>query len=33
LMRGETAGIDVNADPNMRLVVSNHISAGKRWKM
>jgi N6-L-threonylcarbamoyladenine synthase len=32
LMRGETAGIDVNADPNMRLAVSDRELAKKRWK-
>jgi N6-L-threonylcarbamoyladenine synthase len=31
LMRGETADIDVNADPNMRLTVSN-TSTNRRWK-
>jgi N6-L-threonylcarbamoyladenine synthase len=31
LMRGETADIDVNADPNMRLAVSN-ASGNRRWK-
>jgi N6-L-threonylcarbamoyladenine synthase len=31
LMRGETADIDVNADPNMRLAVSN-ASVNRRWK-
>jgi N6-L-threonylcarbamoyladenine synthase len=31
LMRGETADIDVNADPNMRLAVSN-TSVNRRWK-
>jgi tRNA N6-adenosine threonylcarbamoyltransferase len=30
LMRGETVGIDVNADPNLRLAVSDRVS--KRWK-
>ena len=32
LMRGETAGFDVNADPNMRLAVSDRILSSKRWK-
>lgn len=32
LMRGETVDIDVNADPNMRLAVSDRSPAGKRWK-
>jgi N6-L-threonylcarbamoyladenine synthase len=33
LMRGETAPIDVNADPNMRLAVADgNSAAGKRWK-
>src|SRR5262249_16657337 len=32
LMRGETADIDVNADPNLRLAVSNS-SASRRWKV
>src|SRR5262249_28945998 len=31
LMRGETADIDVNADPNMRLAVPN-VSVNRRWK-
>jgi N6-L-threonylcarbamoyladenine synthase len=31
LMRGETADIDVNADPNMRLAVSN-AGVNRRWK-
>jgi N6-L-threonylcarbamoyladenine synthase len=31
LMRGETADIDVNADPNMRLTVSN-TGVNRRWK-
>jgi N6-L-threonylcarbamoyladenine synthase len=30
LMRGETVGIDANADPNLRLAVSDRVS--KRWK-
>ena len=33
LMRGETVGIDVNADPNMRLAVSDRNASGKRWKL
>jgi N6-L-threonylcarbamoyladenine synthase len=32
LMRGETVDIDVNADPNMRLAVSDRILRSKRWK-
>jgi N6-L-threonylcarbamoyladenine synthase len=32
LMRGETSEIDVNADPNMRLAVSDRAIPGKRWK-
>jgi N6-L-threonylcarbamoyladenine synthase len=32
LMRGETAGIDVNADPNLRLAVPDHTPANRRWK-
>ena len=32
LMRGETVGIDVNADPNLRLAVSDRILPNKRWK-
>jgi N6-L-threonylcarbamoyladenine synthase len=32
LMRGETSGIDVNADPNMRLAVSDRNRTGARWK-
>ncbi len=32
LMRGESAGIDVNADPNLRLAVSDRSFPGKRWK-
>lgn len=33
LMRGETSEIDVNADPNMRLAVSDKNLAGARWKI
>ena len=33
LMRGETAAIDVNADPNLRLAVSERNFPDKRWKM
>jgi N6-L-threonylcarbamoyladenine synthase len=32
LMRGETVGIDVNADPNLRLAVPDHIPSNRRWK-
>jgi tRNA N6-adenosine threonylcarbamoyltransferase len=32
LLRGETADIAVNADPNMRLAVSDRSSPNKRWK-
>ena len=32
LMRGETSGIDVNADPNMRLAISDRSLPKKRWK-
>ena len=32
LMRGETAEIDVNADPNMRLAVQDRNFPDKRWK-
>src|SRR5207247_583301 len=32
LMRGETAGLDVNADPNLRLAVPDRNFPGKRWK-
>src|SRR5262249_14056462 len=32
LMRGETADLDVNADPNMRLAVSDRDVRSKRWK-
>jgi len=32
LLRGETAGMDVNADPNMRLAVSDRDFLIKRWK-
>jgi N6-L-threonylcarbamoyladenine synthase len=32
LMRGETADIDVNADPNLRLAVSDRDFPDKRWK-
>src|SRR5262249_42791073 len=33
LMRGEIAGIDVNADPNMRLAVPDRNLPKKRWKI
>lgn len=33
LMRGETADIDVNADPNMRLAVADRHFPDKRWKV
>jgi N6-L-threonylcarbamoyladenine synthase len=33
LMRGETADIDVNADPNLRLAVSERNFPDKRWKV
>ena len=33
LMRGETAGIDVNADPNMRLAVSDRNLSNRRWRI
>ncbi len=33
LMRGEFAGIDTNADPNMRLAISDRVPASKRWKV
>jgi N6-L-threonylcarbamoyladenine synthase len=33
LMRGETAGIDVNADPNLRLAVTERNFPDKRWKV
>jgi N6-L-threonylcarbamoyladenine synthase len=32
LMRGETAAIDVNADPNLRLAISGRNFPDKRWK-
>src|SRR5439155_1328435 len=32
LMRGETSPIDVNADPNLRLAVSDRHFPDKRWK-
>jgi N6-L-threonylcarbamoyladenine synthase len=32
LLRGETAPIDVNADPNLRLAVSDKNFPDKRWK-
>jgi N6-L-threonylcarbamoyladenine synthase len=32
ILRGETADIDVNADPNMRLAVSERHMSGKKWK-
>ena len=32
LMRGETAPIDVNADPNLRLAVSDRNFPDKRWR-
>ena len=32
LMRGETAPIDVNADPNLRLAISDRNFPDKRWK-
>jgi N6-L-threonylcarbamoyladenine synthase len=32
LMRGETADVDVNADPNMRLAVSDRTILNKRWR-
>jgi len=32
LMRGETAGLDVNADPNLRLAVPDRNFPDKRWK-
>lgn len=32
LMRGETVDIDANADPNMRLAVSERDVVNKRWK-
>jgi N6-L-threonylcarbamoyladenine synthase len=33
LMRGEIADIDVNADPNLRLAVSDRNFPNQRWKM
>jgi N6-L-threonylcarbamoyladenine synthase len=33
LMRGETAGFDANADPNMRLAVSDRNRPETRWKV
>ena len=33
LMRGETASMDVNADPNLRLAVSERHFPDKRWKI
>lgn len=33
LMRGEADDIDVNADPNMRLAVSDRSPKNKRWKL
>ena len=33
LMRGETAGMDTNADPNLRLAVSNGSFPDKRWRI
>ena len=32
LMRGETSGFDVNADPNMRLAVSDRTVPNNRWR-
>ena len=32
LLRGETADLDVNADPNMRLAVADRDVRSKRWK-
>jgi len=32
LMRGETAGYDFNADPNMKLAVSENTSRNKPWR-
>jgi N6-L-threonylcarbamoyladenine synthase len=33
LMRGETAGFDYNADPNMRLAVAENVSPNKPWRV
>jgi len=33
LMRGETAGFDFNADPNMRLAVAENHSTNKPWRV
>jgi len=33
LMRGETASLDVNADPNLRLAVSDRPLPNRRWKI
>jgi len=33
ILRGETADIDVNADPNMRLAVSEQDVRNRRWKL
>ena len=33
LMRGETAGMDVNADPNLRLAVAERQFPDKRWRV
>ena len=33
LMRGETAGFDFNADPNMRLAVADNASPRKPWRV
>jgi N6-L-threonylcarbamoyladenine synthase len=33
LMRGETSGIDVNADPNMRLAVADRNVSKIRWRL
>jgi tRNA N6-adenosine threonylcarbamoyltransferase len=33
LMRGETVGIDFNADPNMRLAPSDRVPPNPRWKV
>ena len=32
LMRGETAPMDINADPNLRLAISDRNFPDKRWK-
>jgi len=33
LMRGETADVDTNADPNLRLAISDRTAKNRRWKI